>query len=46
MFLALLIEKSLGDIDFSPSWNIRTELEFVERDEISMPFDLYNATSR
>ncbi len=25
MFLALLIEKYLGDIDFSPSWNIRTE---------------------
>ena len=27
MFLALLVEKYLGDIDFSPSWNIRTITE-------------------
>lgn len=46
MFLALLIEKYLGDIDFSPSWNIRTEPECVERDEIGVLFDLYNVTSR
>jgi len=46
MFLALLIEKYLGDIDFSPSWNIRTESECVERDEIGVLFDLYNVTSR
>ena len=46
MFLALLIEKYLGDIDFSPSWNIRTEPECVERDEIGVLFDRYNVTSR
>ena len=46
MFLALLIEKYLGDIDFSPSWNIRTEPECVERDEIGVLFDLCNVTSR
>ena len=46
MFLALLIEKYLGDIDFSPSWNIRTESEFMEGDEIGMLFNLYNAISR
>ena len=46
MFLALLIEKYPGDIDFSPSWNIRTEPECVERDEIGVLFDLCNVTSR
>ena len=46
MFLALLIEKYLGDIDFSPSWNIRTEAGCVERDEIGALFDLYNVASR
>ncbi len=28
-----LIEKYLGDIDFSPSWNIQTETEYMERNE-------------
>ena len=46
MFLALLIEKYLGDIDFSPSWNIRTEPEHMERDEIGTLFDLYDAVSK
>lgn len=46
MFLALLIEKYLGDIDFSPTWNIRTGSECVERNEIGTLFDLYDATSR
>lgn len=46
MFLALLIEKYLGDIDFSPSWNIRTESKCMERNEISTLFDLYDVTSR
>ena len=45
MFLALLIEKYLGDIDFSPSWNIRTESECVEGNEIGTLFDLYDVTS-
>ena len=42
MLLALLIEKYLGDIDFSPSWNIRTETEYMERNEIYKFFDLYD----
>ena len=46
MFLALLIEKYLGDIDFSPSWNIRAKSECVERDEIGILLDLYHAASR
>lgn len=46
MFLALLIEKYLGDINFSPSWNIRTESEHMERDEIGTLFDLYDAVSK
>lgn len=46
MFLALLIEKYLGEIDFSPSWSIRTESKCMERDEISTLFDLYDAAAR
>lgn len=46
MFLALLIEKYLGDIDFSPSWSIRAESECVERNEIGILLDLYHAASR
>lgn len=46
MFLALLIEKYLGDIDFSPSWNIRKEPESMERDEAGILFNLYDDTSR
>ena len=45
MFLALLIEKYLGEIDFSPTWNIRTESECVEGNEIGTLFDLYDVTS-
>ncbi len=46
MLLALFIEKYLGEIDFSLSWNLRTESECVEGDQISTLFDLYDATSR
>ena len=31
ILLSLLTEKYLGDIDFSPSWNIRIEPEYMER---------------
>ena len=43
--MALLIEKYLGEIDFSPTWNIRTESECVEINEIGTLFDLYDVTS-
>ena len=33
ILLSLLTEKYLGDIDFSPSWNIRREPEHMEGDE-------------
>ena len=46
MFLALLIEKYLGDIDFSPSWKIRKEPEYMEGDEISIIFNLYDDNPR
>ena len=46
MLLALFIEKYLGEIDFSRSWNLRTESECVEGEQISTLFDLYDATSR
>lgn len=46
MFLALLIEKYLGDIDFSPSWNIRKESEHMEGDEVCIIFNLYDDTSK
>ncbi len=45
MFLALLIEKYLGDIDFSPSWNLRKESEYMEGDENCITFNLCNDIS-
>lgn len=42
MFLALLIEKYLGDIDFSPSWNLRKESEYMAGDENCISFNLHN----
>lgn len=41
MMLALLIEKYLGDIDFSPSWKLRKESEFVEGYQAGIAFDNY-----
>ena len=41
MLIALLIEKYLGDIDFSPSWKLRKESEHMERNEVSISFDFY-----
>lgn len=42
MFLALLIEKYLGDIDFSPSWNIRSEPEYMEGNEAGNLYYFYD----
>ena len=39
ILLSLLTEKYLGDIDFSPSWNIRSQSECMEGDEAGI---LYN----
>ena len=40
--LSLLTEKYLGDIDFSPSWNIRSEPEYMERDEAGILYYFYD----
>lgn len=45
MFLALLIEKYLGDIDFSPSWNIRNESEHLEGNKNCIVFTYGNDIS-
>jgi len=42
ILLSLLTEKYLGDIDFSPSWNIRIEPEYMERDEAGILYYFYD----
>ena len=39
-------EKYLGDIDFSPSWNIRREPEYMEGDQTGIIYDFYDDTER
>ena len=46
MLLALLTEKYLGDIDFSPSWNIRSESEHMERNQAGVLYNFYDDTSK
>lgn len=46
ILLSLLTEKYLGDVDFSPSWNIRTGEEHMEGNEAGFPFDFYDDTSK
>lgn len=46
MLIALLIEKYLGDIDFSPSWKLRKESEFVEGNQTRITFDDYKYIAR
>lgn len=45
MLIALLIEKYLGDIDFSPSWNLRKETKYMEGDETCVTFDICQSSS-
>ena len=45
ILLSLLIEKYLGDIDFSPSWNIGKEPEYMERDEAGIFYNFYDDTA-
>ena len=42
ILLSLLTEKYLGDIDFSPSWNIRSEPEYMEGDEAGILYYFYD----
>ena len=46
MFLALLIEKYLGDIDFSPSWSIRRKPEYMEGDKTDVIYNFYDDTAQ
>ncbi len=45
IMLSLLAEKALGDIDFSPSWNIRNTPEYMEGNETDVIFDFFDYTS-
>lgn len=45
ILLSLLTEKYLGDIDFSPSWNICREPEYMEGDETCIFYNFYDDTS-
>ena len=42
ILLSLLTEKYLGDIDFSPSWNIRSEPEHMEGNEAGILYYFYD----
>ena len=46
ILLSLLAEKYLGDIDFSPSWNIRREPEHMEGDETCILYNFYDDTAK
>lgn len=46
ILLSLLTEKYLGDIDFSPSWNIRKEPEYMERDETGIFYNFYDDNAK
>lgn len=45
ILLSLLTEKYPGDIDFSPSWNICREPEYMEGDETCIFYNFYDDTS-
>lgn len=44
ILLSLLTEKYLGDIDFSPSWNIRSESKHMEGDKADIIYNFYDDT--
>ena len=46
ILLSLLTEKYPGDIDFSPSWDIRKEPEYMERDEAGVFYNFYDDTAK
>ena len=46
MLPALLTEKYLGDIDFSPAWNIRSESEHMERNQAGVLYNFYDDTAK
>ncbi len=46
ILLSLLTEKYPGDIDFSPSWNIRREPEHMEGNETCILYNFYDDTAK
>lgn len=46
ILLSLLTEKYLGDINFSPSWNIRSEPESMEGNEAGILYNFYDDTAK
>ena len=46
ILLSLLTEKYLGDVDFSPSWNIRSQSECMEGDEAGILYNFYDDTAK
>lgn len=46
ILLSLLTEKYLGDVDFSPSWDIQTGEEHRERNKAGIVFNFYDDTSQ
>lgn len=46
ILLSLLTEKYLGDIDFSPSWNICRKPEHMEGDEDGVFYDFFDADAK
>ena len=46
ILLSLLTEKYLGDIDFSPAWNIRRKPEYMEGDKTDVIYNFYDDTAQ
>ena len=46
ILLSLLTEKYLGDTDFSPSRDIRSESEYMERNEAGKFYNIYDDTTK
>ena len=46
ILLSLLTEKYLGDIDFSPSWNIRREPKHMEGAETCILSNFFDDTAK
>ena len=41
-----LTEKYLGDIDFSPTWNIRRKPEYMKGDKTDVIYNFYDDTAQ